>query len=69
MFIFLVRLWHVTETAPPRTRPLYYQATGNQAASTILSLYIIITFVGAVGGASEHLGESHGLLLEMKVPR
>jgi choline transport protein len=30
---------------------LFYQATGNQVASTILSLFIIITFVGAVTGA------------------
>ena len=30
---------------------LYYQATGNRVASTILSLFIIITFVGAVAGA------------------
>lgn len=30
---------------------LFYQATGNRVAATILSLFIIITFVGAVTGA------------------
>lgn len=30
---------------------LYYQATGNKTGSTILSMFIIITFVGAVTGA------------------
>jgi len=43
---------------------LYYQATGNKASSTILSLFIVITHRHDVDP-----GESHGPLLAMKVPR